>query len=153
MSRRSGPAITIPSRPTPTPPTMLTDTAVCSVREIFSSSPVIPRKRAIMTFTPTESPISTLIRRKIALVVLPTAARLLLPANRPTTMTSAALNNSCRIFAAISGRQKMISLSASEPWVMSILFLFISMMLLSYIIQFINISGKLCLIGTGEQSL
>ena len=58
--------------------------------------------------------------------VLPTAAKLACPAQRPTTTTSAVLNSSCKRLEAISGRLKsrifpnrgpcVISTVPAVPW-------------------------------------
>ena len=54
--------------------------------------------------------------------VEPTAARHRSPcwANRPTTTTSAALNNSCNMLERISGTVNSSSFFKIGPWVMSI---------------------------------
>ena len=80
-----------------------------------------PRSRATTTLVPTDSPTNRLIIRLISAVLEPTAARASLPANRPTTTTSAALNSSCSRLEAISGRAKSSILSASDPLHMSML--------------------------------
>ena len=53
-----------------------------------------PRSRDTTTLVPTDRPTNRLIIRLIREVLEPTAASASLPANRPTTTTSAALNSS-----------------------------------------------------------
>ena len=53
-------------------------------------------------------------------VLEPTAARASFPDQRPTTITSAALNRSCRMLESISGMANTKSFPAREPWIMSI---------------------------------
>ena len=84
-----------------------------------------PRSRDTTTLVPTERPTNRLTVRLISEVLEPTAAKASLPANRPTTTTSAALNRSCNRLEAISGRANSRILSASDPLHMSMLcFLF-----------------------------
>jgi hypothetical protein len=52
--------------------------------------------------------------------VEPTAARAPLPAKRPTTMMSAALNSSCNMPDSIKGMENKRILPRSGPLVMSI---------------------------------
>lgn len=88
--------------------------------EVWTARPTMscrfpPRFRATTTLEPTESPTNRATSRLIREVVEPTAARDSFPANRPTTMTSAALNNSCSILEAIRGIANSRILSAREP--------------------------------------
>ena len=46
----------------------------------------------------------------------PTAANAPLPAKLPTTATSAALNNCCKILLAANGKAKSMSLFQIEPF-------------------------------------
>ena len=64
--------------------------------------------------------------------VLLTAARLALPAKRPTTTISAALNSSCKILDAISGRLNNKILPSSGPWVISMVALRFTMLFSSF---------------------
>ena len=73
----------------------------------------------MVTLTPTEMPTRRLIIRLMTQVVLPTAARLAWPAQRPTTTTSAVLKSSWRRLAAIRGRLNSRILPSRGPWVMS----------------------------------
>ena len=54
----------------------------------------------------------------------PTAANASPPAKFPTTATSAALNNCCKILLAASGKANNNNLSQIEPFNISICFLF-----------------------------
>ena len=64
-----------------------------------------------------------LVMRFISELVEPTAAREASPAKRPTTITSAALNKSCKTPDNIIGMVKIINLPKSGPWVISIFLL------------------------------
>ena len=64
------------------------------------------------------------VKMLMSAVVAPTAARASLPLKCPTTMISTALNMSCKMLVAISGREKETSLSMMEPFTMSISYLF-----------------------------
>ena len=66
--------------------------AVCTVSD-KSLSFFAPKYLATKTLAPIESPIKKLVRRLISAVLEPTAASALSPANLPTTIISAALNN------------------------------------------------------------
>ena len=69
-----------------------------------------------------ESPTKRLIKREITGVLLPTAAKALLPANLPTTATSTELNNCCRTLLAARGSAKRSILGRSAP---SSIFIFV----------------------------
>lgn len=97
--------------------------AVWTLRPTLSYRPA-PRSRDTTTLVPTDKPTNRLMSRFISAVLDPTAARASLPANQPTTTTSAALNSSWSRLEAISGRAKNRSLSASDPLHMSMLWLF-----------------------------
>ena len=79
-----------------------------------------PRSRATTTLVPTEKPMKRLTRRLMSEVLEPTAARASFPDQRPTTMTSAALNRSCRMLESIRGTANTKSFPARDPWIMSI---------------------------------
>ena len=68
---------------------------------------------------PTDSPRNTLMIRLISAAVEPTAARASLPVQRPTTITSAALYNSCNMLVSISGTAKAATFGINLPCVMS----------------------------------
>jgi hypothetical protein len=72
---------------------------------------------------PTDSPRNTFTRRLISELVEPTAASASLPENCPTTMTSAALYNSCKTPVSISGMEKLITLRMIDPLHKSISYL------------------------------
>ena len=59
------------------------------------------------------------VRRLMSAEVAPTAASDVLPANLPTTITSAALNSSCRMPVSASGRENIISFGSSAPFSIS----------------------------------
>ncbi|MPM28228.1 hypothetical protein SDC9_74747 [bioreactor metagenome] len=71
-----------------------------------SRSRFAPKYRAASTFAPTESPTNKFVSRLIRAALDPTAAMELSPENRPTTITSAALNSSWSTPEAISGTAK-----------------------------------------------
>ena len=56
----------------------------------------------------------------ISALVEPTAASAWLPENRPTTMMSAALNNSCKMPEMARGMANRTIFPNRGPWVMSI---------------------------------
>ena len=75
-------------------------------------------------FAPTEKPINRFVIRLISEPVEPTAANDCLPANCPTTTTSAALNNNCKTLERINGIQNNINLPITGPFNISISFFF-----------------------------
>ena len=115
--------ITAPTHIMPTPLSRPRVMAVWTLWLTLSCRPE-PRSRAMTTLVPTDSPTKMLIIRLISAVLEPTAARASLPANWPTTTTSAALNSSCSRLDAISGREKSRILLASGPLHISILYCF-----------------------------
>ena len=82
---------------------MLRLTAVCTV-SLSSLSFLAPKYLATSTLAPMESPMNRFDKSSIRELVEPTAARELSPANRPTTIMSAALNRSCNTPEHISGK-------------------------------------------------
>ena len=62
-----------------------------------------PKWRATSTFTPLERPMSSPVNSDTRMTVEPTAPKAMVPANRPTTATSAMLNSTCSRFDKISG--------------------------------------------------
>jgi len=82
-----------PTIPTINPFTTAKSIDVCVVLDAFSGL-FAPIARAITTFVPIEKPINKLVIRLMREPVEPTAASDCLPANCPTTTTSAALNRS-----------------------------------------------------------
>ena len=66
-----------------------------------------PVKCATQTLVPLESPINKLVNKLIREPVAPTAANELLPAYRPTTITSAALYKSCKTPVNIMGNENI----------------------------------------------
>ena len=76
--------------------------AVCTVRNTVSSSR-LPMPWATATPAPTERPKNRLMIRLMMAPVEPTAATAMLPQYLPTTIRSAALNNSCNTLVSIMG--------------------------------------------------
>jgi hypothetical protein len=79
-----------------------------------------PKYWAARTLAPTDRPMNTLTSKLTSAEVAPTAARDSLPAKRPTTTTSAALNRSCSILDNASGTANTISLTKIGPLHISI---------------------------------
>ena len=65
--------------------------------------------------TPTEMLMSAFTSSATSAVVAPTAASAVAPANLPTTITSAALNSSCKTPVAASGSEKRMIFGSSAP--------------------------------------
>ena len=118
MISSSGRAATKPTTASTAPPTRDRSTAVCTVSETRSAS-FAPVKRATSTFTPMERPTNRLMIMLLSEPTEPTAASASLPANRPTTMVSAALKSSCKMPESIIGSEKNSTLVRREPSVIS----------------------------------
>ena len=71
---------------------------------------------AMTTLAPTDNPTKEFTNKLIIGPLAPTAAKAPLPAKLPTTATSAALNNCCKILLAAKGSAKSISLSQMDPF-------------------------------------
>ena len=93
-------------------------TAVCTVSCTPCSS-FAPKQRAATTFAPNESPTNRFTSRLIREPLEPTAASAVLPAKRPTTTTSAALNSSCKMLDAASGMENRMIFCSIGPLVRS----------------------------------
>ena len=111
-------AMTTPNTAMVIPLTSASVMAVWTLPATLSWRPA-PRSRATTTLVPTDRPTNRLMSRLMREVLEPTAARASLPAKRPTTTTSAALNSSCRRLEAIKGKAKRRILSARDPSHMS----------------------------------
>ena len=83
------------------------------------SSSFAPKQRAATTFAPSDRPTNRLTSRLMSAPLEPTAASAVLPAKRPTTTTSAALNSSCRMLDAASGRENRMIFCSMGPLVRS----------------------------------
>ena len=79
---------------------------------------------AMTTLAPTDNPTKEFTNKLIIGPLAPTAAKAPLPAKLPTTATSAALNNCCKILLAAKGSAKSISLFQMEPFNISNVFFF-----------------------------
>ena len=107
-----------PTTASSTPLTKPSATAVCTVScTPFSSR--APKHRAATTLAPSESPTNRLTSRLINAPLEPTAASAVLPAKRPTTTTSAALNSNCRMLDAASGTENKMIFCSMGPLVRS----------------------------------
>lgn len=108
-------------KPTKASSTPLTSPSVTEVWTVFCTprSSLAPKQRAATTFAPSESPTNRLTSRLMSAPFEPTAASAVLPANRPTTTTSAALNRSCKMLDAASGRENRMIFFSSGPLVRS----------------------------------
>ena len=95
----------IPITSNDTPLISATDITVCTASLTLSSLPC-PIKFAIITFAPIDNPTNIFISKLITGLFPPTAAKAALPANLPTTATSAELNNCCRMLLAANGSAK-----------------------------------------------
>ena len=93
-----------PTTASSTPLTRPSVTEVCTVSCTPRSS-FAPKQRAATTFAPSERPTNRFTSRLMSEPLEPTAASAVLPAKRPTTTTSAALNSSCRMLDAASGME------------------------------------------------
>ena len=85
------------------------------------------------TLAPTDKPTNRFINKLITGVLPPTAAKDLLPAKRPTTATSAELNNCCRMLLAARGRAKISIFLRSGPLSISICLFFCADIFFSFI--------------------
>ena len=106
-----------------------------SVTEVWTvlrtpSSSFAPKQRAATTFAPSDRPTNRLTSRLMSAPLEPTAASAVLPAKRPTTTTSAALNNSCRMLDAASGRENRMIFCSMGPLVKSPVRVFCAMKML-----------------------
>ena len=101
------------------PKTIASSMAECTVSWV-SLSLCEAIKRATSTLTPTDKPINKLTNRLTTEDVEPTAAIERGPANCPTTITSAALNNNCSTPENINGIENIKILPSNGPCVISI---------------------------------
>ena len=97
------------------------------VRIVWTMLLIFPRffcpiRFASAAFGPTASPTIRFTKIPTSATQLPTAASAWSPANRPTTATSAELNNCCKILLNASGIENRISFPASPPFNISISF-------------------------------
>ncbi len=111
-------------------------TAVCTLSRVPCSSR-LPSVCPTVTLAPMESPIKRLTRRFVSELVDPTAARDSFPAKRPTTITSAALNSSCRQPESIKGKLKAMIPGSMGPLHISILEVFLDIFVPSVFIFFL----------------
>ena len=98
-----------------------------NARMVWSISGILslffcPIRLASAALGPTDSPTIRFTKIPTNATQLPTAANALPPANRPTTATSAELNNCCKILLNARGRANKISLPDSLPCSISISF-------------------------------
>ena len=88
--------------------------AQCAASLACSGCPE-PSRRAMRILTPTDTRVNAEIRRLMRDVVAPTAARQSLPAKRPTTMISAALNSNWNTPVAATGSAKRTTGANGAP--------------------------------------
>ena len=119
MSSSSTRAAKKPTMARNTPEVRPSATEVCTVSCMPFSS-LAPKQRAATTFAPSERPTKRLTRRLMRAPLEPTAASAVLPAKRPTTTTSAALNSSCKMLEAASGSANRMIFWSSGPVVRSL---------------------------------
>ena len=100
------------------PLAMLTAIAQCTDSCTSLSLPA-PNARDTTTLAPTDKPINTLIIKLTSGPLEPTAARAVPPAQRATTIISAALYNSCSSPVAISGSAYRITPGKRGPLIIS----------------------------------
>ena len=115
----SGRVNSMPMPISTTPEMRLMVTAVCTLSRVPCSSP-LPSVCPTVTLVPMDSPMKRLTSRLVSELVEPTAARDSLPAKRPTTITSAALNRSCRQPESINGKLKATIPGSTGPLHISI---------------------------------
>ena len=96
-----------------------------------------PRWLDMTTFAPIEIPIKRLMSRLMTGALLPTAAKALLLAKRPTTATSTELNNCCKRLLAARGNAKINIFIKSGPFSMSTFsfVVFVLLIINSYLLQ------------------
>ena len=107
-----------PTKASSTPLTRPSVTEVWTVLRTPASS-FAPKQRAATTFAPSDIPTNRLTSRLMSAPLEPTAASAVLPANRPTTTTSAALKSSCRMLDAASGSENRMIFWSIGPLVRS----------------------------------
>ena len=119
-------------KPTKASSTPLTRPSVTDVWTVFWTprSSLAPKQRAATTLAPSERPTKRLTSRLMSAPLEPTAASAVLPAKRPTTTTSAALNSSCRMLDAASGRENRMIFCSMGPLVKSPVRVFCAMKML-----------------------
>lgn len=139
IHRSSGFVKIIPMIISANPDRKLMEMAVCTLSLVASLSS-LPRVCPTTTLVPIDRPIKRLISRLVRAEVEPTAAKDSLPAKRPTTMTSAALNKSCKQPDSIKGKLNAMTLGSTGPLHISILYDFLDIVVPS--IVFVNYFPK-----------
>ena len=119
-----------PAKPQPMPSSTSPAAAQVSaaewtVSERFFRSPA-PKWCATSTLTPPANPMRKPVNRDTRMVVEPTAPNAVEPANRPTTATSAILNNTCNRLEKIRGMLNRKIFFPSGPVVRSACAVFMS---------------------------
>ena len=107
-----------PARPKIMPPPTAASIAVCTARRTASILPD-PMFVAMVTLAPRLMPVPKLTTKLHMAPQLPTAAMALVPANCPSTATSAALKSCCKNAISATGMAKRTILSQRDPCVIS----------------------------------